>query len=143
MNSRQNRVILPRKLVMQLLTHAQFHPDTPVGGVIGVRDEDPTRARAVAGPDRDTPRKCFEFDRPGLERALHDMDSAGEKVFAVYFSSPEPDVRPAAADIKRSGFPGTLHLLVSLGTRGVLELAGWALVAEEVQAVEIGIRESE
>ncbi|MDX1455816.1 MAG: hypothetical protein R3217_10220 [Gammaproteobacteria bacterium] len=139
---KQENVILPRKLVMQLLTHAQFHPETPVGGVIGMQGEDPVRAWAVAGPEESTTRKRFEFDGASLDRALHDMDIAGEKIFAVYFSSPEPNVRPAAADLKRSGFSSTLHLLVSLGTRGVLELAGWVLVDDEVLPVEIGIRES-
>ncbi|HQU15232.1 MAG: hypothetical protein B7Z66_13215 [Chromatiales bacterium 21-64-14] len=119
-------VTLPRPLVNQLLQQAQRHPDHAAWGLIGSRDGQPTR--------------CYPAQRRARPGALHAPDTRDEGVFAVYHSHPAPHGAPRAAELAATGHPGVLHLIISLGTRGVLEMRGFRLrdgLTEEV-ALEVG-----
>ncbi|GIX22233.1 MAG: hypothetical protein KatS3mg121_1016 [Gammaproteobacteria bacterium] len=115
---------LPRALVQRLLAHAQSEPEREVCGLIGARGG---RAASLyplrnAAPD---PERAFLLDPAGQIAAQKTMRARGETLLAVYHSHPQAAAEPSTRDLDEARHAGVLMLIVSLGTRGVLELRAW------------------
>ena len=103
---------LPRRLAIRLLALAQQAPGEIEGVVI---------------------------ERNGKPSAVQPQAGAGDAVWARYRSHPAADWQPTAADLARWGAPGTLHLVVSIDTKGVLQLRCWTLETGRPMAHELKI----
>jgi proteasome lid subunit RPN8/RPN11 len=128
---------LPRTLVNTMLRHAQLSPENEVCGLIGARDGIPCRCYQVANVAGE-PAHLFQMDPRGQIDAMRAMRERGENLFAIYHSHPDSPPVPSETDLKEAGYPDALYLIISLGTKGVLEMRGWRLAPrlEEV-ALEI------
>lgn len=135
------RIELPRTLAVQLLTHAQSSPDREICGLVAARNGEPDRAIRISNASPQ-PGQLFEMDDAELIAAMKSMREAGESLFAIYHSHPASAPTPSATDLERAGHPETLHLIISLGTKGVLEMQGWRMIDGAAKPVEIGISES-
>lgn len=132
-------VALPRPLVNRLLAEAQRHPESEVCGLVGGSEGRPGRFYPVANVAAE-PGRLFRLDPKGQIDAMRTMREGGEALFAIYHSHPHAPARPSATDLAESAYPEALHLIVSLDTKGVLEMRGYYLrdgVAEEV-GLEVG-----
>lgn len=117
---------LPRPLVNQLLALAQHDPEREVCGLIAGRDGQPHRLHPVANL-ADRPGRLFQMDPAGQIVAMRAMREAGEELVAIFHSHPHAPARPSATDIAESEYPEVLHLIVSLDTKGVLEMRGYRI----------------
>lgn len=95
-------LILPRRLAIQILHEAQIAQPESICGVVGARNGQPQ-----------------SFLRAGAEA----LDARGEALWARLWSNPAAPAIPDAQDLQAGG----LHLVVSLDTKGVLELRAWEL----------------
>jgi [CysO sulfur-carrier protein]-S-L-cysteine hydrolase len=91
-------LILPRRLAIQLLHEAQIAAPEPIHGWVLAADGAPSAW--LAGPAR-----------------------PARAVWARLWSVPLASAIPTAAEMDAE----TLHLLVSLNTKGVLEMRAWEL----------------
>ena len=135
------RIELPRTLAVQLLTHAQSSPDQEICGLVAASGGEPHRAIRISNASAE-PRRLFEMDDAELLAAMKLMREKEESLFAIYHSHPDSAPTPSITDLERAGHPDALHLIISLGTKGVLEMQGWRIVDGAAKPVEIGIRES-
>ena len=103
---------LPRRLAIRLLALAQ-QASGAIEGVVVERNGKPVAVRPKA--------------------------SDGDTVWARYRSHPAVDWQPSAADLGQWGPAGTLHLIVSIDTKGVLQLRCWALQDGKAVAHELKI----
>ena len=94
-------LILPRRLAIHILHAAQDAKPEPIRGTVTARGGTPHAFRTAG-------------------EAL----AADETVWAALWSCPEAAAVPRADELA----PGTLSLVVSLNTRGVLEMRAWELV---------------
>lgn len=134
------RIELPRPLAIALLHEAQCAPEREVCGLIAASDGG--RLRVI--PVRNTaanPRALFDMDERELIDAMKDMRGRGEELFAIYHSHPDAAPEPSRTDIERAGYPQALHLIISLQTRGVLQMRGFRLDGNAPRAVEVGVAE--
>jgi proteasome lid subunit RPN8/RPN11 len=119
-------VKIPRPLVNQLLHHAQRGGRHEICGLVTGRDGHPTRAVPVTNIAA-TPATRYEMDPKGLIDALRGMREAGETLFAIYHSHPSSPPAPSAMDTAQANYPEALYLIVSLNTKGMLEMRGYRL----------------
>jgi proteasome lid subunit RPN8/RPN11 len=133
-----NPVILPRPIVNQILHQAQQAADQEICGLIGGHAQDFTRCYPVANV-ADDKHRLFEMDPKGLIDALRTMRDGGEELRAIYHSHPDAPAQPSLADIRQHEYPDVLYLIVSLATRGVLDLRGFRIRNGKIDNVEIGI----
>jgi proteasome lid subunit RPN8/RPN11 len=127
-------VILPRRLVNQLLHCAQSSPDKEVCGLIGAVEGRPTSCYPFA-PDPARP----VLPNPQQEStALLHMQERGEDLFAVFHSHPASPAEPLAGDLQHPAYPNALHLFISLNTKGVLELRAFRIGLNGF-ATEVGL----
>lgn len=131
---------IPRSIVNQLLHHAQLSPDSEVCGLIGGKEGVPSRCYPVANVAA-APQRLFAMD-PALQiAAMRSMRDRGEELFAIYHSHPASPAFPSATDLAQANYPETLYLIISLQTRGVLEMQGFTLQGKVVKEVPLEIVE--
>jgi proteasome lid subunit RPN8/RPN11 len=66
------------------------------------------------------------------------MRERGEELFAIFHSHPQAPAEPSATDLELAAYPDALYLIVSLNTKGVLELRGFRIDASRaVEEVEL------
>lgn len=131
-------VRIPRSIVNQILHQAQQAGDEEICGLIAGNAKNFTRCYPVANVAGDK-RRLFEMDPKGLIDAMRAMRKNGEELKAIYHSHPEAPAQPSLEDIQQSEYPGVLYLIVSLGTKGVLDLRGFRIRNGKIENVEIGI----
>lgn len=117
---------LPRKLTNQLLHLAQVSSELEVCGLIGSRHGIPTTCYPVknAAP---SPAVRYELDPREQVEAMRRMRKRGEELFAIYHSHPQSPAEPSATDLASANYPEALYLIISLNTKGVLEMRGFRM----------------
>jgi proteasome lid subunit RPN8/RPN11 len=133
---------LPRHLVNQLLHYAQSSPDAEVCGLVGAKDGLPATCYPVKNM-ASQPDCRFALDPGEQSEAIRRMRDRGEEFFAVFHSHPATPAEPSAADLEQASYPEALYLIISLNTKGVLELRGFRIgvnreVSEAVLLLEQG-----
>ncbi|HEX7046746.1 MAG TPA: M67 family metallopeptidase [Gammaproteobacteria bacterium] len=136
------RVELPRTLAIVLLHEAQRSPEKEVCGLIAARNGHATRVIPVRNVAPD-PRDRFEMDERELIDAMKTLRENSETLFATWHSHPDSAPELSQLDIERLGYPDALHLVISMETKGVLQMRGWRLNGDAPYAVEVGVRDQE
>ncbi len=131
-------VRIPRSIVNQILHQAQQASEEEICGLIAGSAKGFTRCYPVANIAADRHR-LFEMDPKGLIDALRAMRENGEEMKAIYHSHPEAPAQPSLEDIQQSEYPDVLYLIVSLATKGVLDLRGFRTRDGKIENVEIGV----
>lgn len=121
---------LPRALVNHILHHAQASPDLEVCGLIGAKNGIPHSCHPVANAAAD-PHVRFQLDPKGQIDAMRQIREAAEELFAIFHSHPTAPAEPSAADLAEAAYPETLYLVISLNTKGVLEMRGFRIGADK------------
>jgi proteasome lid subunit RPN8/RPN11 len=132
------QVSLPITLVNKVLTHAQHEPENEVCGLIAACDGMPGSVYPIANV-ADVPEKLFAMDPAAQIEAMRQMREGGEELFAIYHSHPHAPAQPSARDLEEAAYPEVLYLIVSLDTKGVLEMQGFRLHDGEVDRVDLEV----
>lgn len=127
---------LPRPLVNELLHQAQLGVDCEVCGLISARDGMPVRCYPVPNIAA-APQQRFSMDPRTQIDALRHMRDRGEDLFAIYHSHPTAPAAPSVMDRDEAGYPEALYLIISLNTRGVLEMRGFYIQDQTVTEVAL------
>ncbi len=125
-----NPVEIPRALVNQILHHAQASPELEVCGLIGAKQGEPTSWYPVANAAA-MPQVRFQLDPKGQIEAMRNMREQGEALFAIFHSHPTAPAEPSPVDLAEAAYLDTLYLVISLNTKGVLEMRGFWIAADK------------
>lgn len=138
MSLAQPPVRIPRTIVNQILHHAQQSETEETCGLISGKNGEFRHCHAVANVAGDR-RRLFQMDPKGQIDAMRHIREAGEELMAIYHSHPDAPALPSATDIEQDDYPEVLYLIVSLTTKGVLELRGFYIRNNRVAEVPISI----
>ena len=129
---------ITRPLAIHLLALAQESPEEEVCGLIGSIDNKPTTVYPIRNiaPDKIA---AFEMNPEDQIHALKTMRDKNENLFAVYHSHPKSPAIPSADDISNIGYPDVYQLIISLNTKGVLEMRAFRLTGEGLSEVSLGV----
>lgn len=125
----QKEVELPRKLVNELLHKAQLSPQQEVCGFVGIKDQE----FSCYGVENiaDEPATQFLMEPTQQLTAIKDMREQNQEMFAIYHSHPAAPAIPSARDLEHSAYPDAYYLIISLNTKGVLEMRCFKLLHDE------------
>jgi proteasome lid subunit RPN8/RPN11 len=115
---------IPRKLTNQLLHLAQLSPDLEICGLVGSKNRIPSTCYPVDNI-AEQPQERFLLDGKQQIAAMANMRNEGEELFAIYHSHPKAPAEPSFYDIEAAAYPDALYLIISLNTKGVLEMRGF------------------
>lgn len=136
-----NAIVLPRPLVQKLFAHAQSEPGTEVCGLVSGKNGSPLRHYPIANVSGE-PSHLFDMDRAQQLGALKSMREKGEELFAIYHSHPTAPAEPSARDVEQLAYPEAVYLIISLNTKGVLELRAWRARQQSMDEIPLKILES-
>lgn len=125
---------IPRKLTQQLLHHAQSSPMHEICGLIGAKNDIPCSCYPIENSAPQSENK-FLLDAKQQIAAQVAMREKNEVLFAIYHSHPTAPALPSQTDIDLANQPDVLHLIISLDTKGVLELRGFRIADGEAREV--------
>lgn len=131
-------VKLPRTLINGMLSHAQHSPEVEVCGLIASTPEGEFQVYPVANVATEADH-LFRMDPTAQIDAMRRMREAGEELFAIYHSHPHAPAEPSLRDLAEAAYPEALYLIISLNTKGVLELRGFRLQQEAVESVDLTV----
>ena len=130
----QKEIQIPRKITNQLLHLAQISPDFEVCGLIGSKNDFPTHCYPIKN-SAEHPQQRFLLDAGQQISAMAKMRELGEDFFAIYHSHPTAPALPSTHDLELAAYPEALYLIISLNTKGILEMRGFKIY--EKTALEI------
>jgi len=137
----KKEISLPRKLVNELLHLAQLSQDEEVCGFVGKNAAGAYTCYPVENV-ADDPSKRFLMHAEYQLSAMKQMREREEEMFAIFHSHPSAPAIPSAMDIEQAAYPDTYYLIISLNTKGVLEMRCFKLLHDE-NIVEITLRMEE
>lgn len=128
-------VRLPRTLVNDLLHQAQLSPMREICGLVGRRDDN-CECYPLETQDTDAS-VLFALNACEQLAALETLKSRQQQLFAIYHSHPHAPALPAITDEDVVDFPDALYLLISLNTKGVLEMRGFDRQSGKLEEVDL------
>lgn len=135
-------LVIPRKLVNQILTHAQQHEHTEACGLISSLNDIPAHYYAVKNIAAE-PATHFEMEPRQQIAAMKHMREHGEALHAIVHTHPQTPPVPSASDIRDAGYADAYYIIVSLNTKGVLEMRAYKADAQMMEPVELHIRQQD
>jgi proteasome lid subunit RPN8/RPN11 len=117
---------IPRKITNQLMHLAQQSPDAEICGLIGGKNGLATHCYPVKNV-AEQPRQRFLLDAAGQISAMAKMRESEEELFAIYHSHPSAPALPSGTDLELAAYPDALYLIISLNTKGILEMRGFKI----------------
>ena len=131
---------IPRKLTNQLLHLAQLSPDDEICGLVGSLNGMPRTCYPIANIAKE-PQQRFFLDAKQQIAAMAQMREQGEELFAIYHSHPKAPAEPSSYDLEFAVYPNALYLIISLNTKGVLEMRGFKISPQKAQEVVLTLLE--
>ena len=130
---------LPRLLTNQLLHAAQIAGEQEICGLVGARESQPTTCYPIENI-AEQPERHFQLNPQQQIEAMRQMRQRNESLFAIYHSHPNTPAEPSATDIELASYPDALYLIISLNTKGVLEMRGFRLNQQHTEEVNLELQ---
>jgi proteasome lid subunit RPN8/RPN11 len=128
--------MISRQVANRILSHAQASPDSEVCGLIAGTPGHATHAYPITNIAPD-PSSRFRLAPKSQIDALRQMRERAEALVAIYHSHPHGPAAPSAIDLREASYPEAVYLIVSLDTKGVLDLRGFRLANGVAGDVEL------
>jgi [CysO sulfur-carrier protein]-S-L-cysteine hydrolase len=135
-------IYMPRPLINRILAHAQQHPDTEVCGLIGGDGENAVDYYAIDNIAAN-PHCRFLMDAPQQIKAMKQMRDRQQTLFAVVHSHPTTPAEPSQLDIDESSYRDVYYLIISLNTRGVLQMRAYSQQQDSMKEVELLLQDDQ
>lgn len=136
---------LPRPLVNKILAHAQQNPTVEVCGLIGnsIGNSD-TAEKNYYSIDNvaNNPGSHFLMDAPQQIKAMKQMREKQQTLFAIVHSHPTADAKPSPLDIKENTYKNVFYIIISLNTKGVLEMRAYIQQEDSMEEIELMLEDS-
>ena len=134
----QDPIQISRKITNQLLHLAQTSPDIEICGLIGSRDGQPCSCYPIMNV-AEQPQQRFQLDASQQISAMTSMRDSGEELFAFFHSHPTSPATPSINDLTLTAYPEALNLIISLNTKGVLEIRGFKINHQSAEELELSL----
>ena len=129
---------LSRRTTTELLHIAQLSPSHEVCGLIGANNGIATTCYPINNT-ADQPTIRFQLDEKQQINAMSTMRDQNEALFAIYHSHPTAPATPSATDIQQASYPDAIHLIISLNTKGVLEIRAFTIIKQSVEELSLSM----
>lgn len=135
-NNQLTTLYLPRPLVNKLLAHAQGNPDEEVCGLIGKDEANHMDYYPVENIAK-TPGSHFLMDATQQLNAMKQIREKQQSLYAIVHSHPAASARPSQLDISENDYKEAFYLIISLNTKGVLEMRAYTQQQDDMQEIEL------
>jgi len=131
-------ISIPRTLANRLLTLAQLTPEVEVCGLISTDTNHQYRVYPIENISG-TAHSVFEMHPQQQIDAFRKIRENQQNLFAIFHSHPQSDAIPSNKDIKDAAYRDALNIIISLNTRGVLDMRGYFYQPDRFESVDLVI----
>ena len=129
-------IIIPRTLANRLLTLAQLTPDIEICGLISKTNEEKFQVYPVENIASD--KNCvFEMQPEQQINAFKLIREKQQNLFAIYHSHPSSEAIPSKKDFDDAAYKDALNIIISLSTKGVLDMRGYFYQNDKIETVDL------
>jgi len=129
-------IIIPRTLANRLLTLAQLTPDIEICGLISKTNEEKFQVYPVDNIAND--KNCvFEMQPEQQINAFKLIREKQQNLFAIYHSHPSSEAIPSKKDLDDAAYKDALNIIISLSTKGVLDMRGYFYKNNTIETVDL------
>lgn len=136
--SQPQEIKINRPLATHLLSLAQKSPTLEVCGLVSAIANKPTTVYPIKNIASNNATE-FEIDPQQQIRVFATIKEKGEELFAIYHSHPQSKPVPSNRDLMQQGYPDIYQLIISLNTKGVLEMRAYKISDGEYEEVNISV----
>ncbi len=129
---------LPRKLTSQLLHFAQISPDAEICGLVSSKNGVPVHCYPIDNVAEQSHNR-FLLDSKQQIATMKQMREQGEELFAIYHSHPNASASPSPLDLESATYANALYLIISLNTKGILELRAFHIENQSATEVRVSL----
>ena len=133
---------LPRPLVNKILAHAQQNDEAEVCGLVGSSSSGEKFYYSIDNI-ADKPDCRFLMDAPQQISAMKKMREKQQQLFAIVHSHPNASAQPSQLDIQENAYKDVFYIIISLNTKGVLEMRAYNQTDDDMQEVELILEEDD
>ncbi len=133
MKTTKKTLYLPRPLVNKLLAHAQKNQDAEVCGLIGSSASGKKHYYPIDNIS-EQPHCRFLMSAPQQIMAMKQMREKQQELFAIVHSHPASSAQPSPLDISENSYKDVFYIIISLNTKGVLEMCAFVQQQSEMQS---------
>lgn len=133
---------LPRPLINKVLAHAQQNPEIEVCGLIGSNPSSKQKEYYPISNVSKNPGCRFLMDAPQQISVMKKMRDKQQQLLAIVHSHPKTDAAPSLLDIEQSSYKDAFYLIISLNTKGVLEIRAYSQQQNSMKEVDLVLEES-
>lgn len=137
----QEIIQIPRKINNFVLHEALQSPEFEICGLVGSKNGMAISYYPIDNT-ANSPENRFFLDSKQQIAAMSTMRERGEDLFAIYHSHPHAPALPSATDIKLASYPDVPHLIISLNTKGILEMRGFKIDKNSTQEIMLSLIET-
>jgi len=135
-------IIIPRTLANRLLTLAQLTPDVEICGLISknglIAKKNAQKYQVYPIDNIASDKSCvFEMQPEQQINAFKSIREKQQNLFAIYHSHPDTEAVPSKKDLNESAYKEALNIIISLSTKGVLDMRGYFYQDEQVETVDL------
>lgn len=129
-------IIIPRTLANRLLTLAQLTPDVEICGLISKNNIDKYQVYPVDNIANN--KSCvFEMQPEQQINAFKLIREKQQNLFAIYHSHPDSEAVPSKKDLNDAAYKDALNIIISLSTKGVLDMRGYFYQDDKIETVDL------
>ena len=129
-------IIIPRTLANRLLTLAQLTPEIEICGLISKNNEENFHVYPVENIASD--KNCvFEMQPEQQINAFKSIREKQQDLFAIYHSHPSSEAIPSKKDLDDAAYKDALNIIISLSTKGVLDMRGYFYQNDKIETVDL------
>jgi len=129
-------IIIPRTLANRLLTLAQLTPEIEICGLIAKNSDEKFHVYPVDNIANN--KSCvFEMQPEQQINAFKLIREKKQKLFAIYHTHPDSEAVPSKKDLNDSAYNDALNIIISLSTKGVLDMRGYFYQNDKIESVDL------
>lgn len=129
-------IIIPRTLANRLLTLAQLTPDVEICGLISKNTDEKYQVYPIENIAGN--KSCvFEMQPKQQINAFKLIRENQQNLFAIYHSHPDSKAVPSKKDLNDAAYKDALNIIISLSTKGVLDMRGYFYEDDKIETVDL------
>jgi proteasome lid subunit RPN8/RPN11 len=125
-------VILPRRVAVRILGDAQNAKPRRIAGVVGADSSGPVVFLPIRNASAQ-PEDSVHHAGDDVSQAKMGLDGRDMSLWAYVVSHPATSAEPGVREFMDCPWPDALQLVVSLSTKGVLEMRAWQRAGASVR----------
>ena len=128
---------IPRKLLAEMIVHAQEEAPTEACGILAGKNGRILKLYRARNADRS--RVSYRLDPEEQYRIFEDIEARGWELVGIYHSHPTSPAIPSDTDEKQAGYPEASYVLISLTDPDAPQVRAFRLEEDSLSEEDITV----